>query len=170
MSVLSWGECFITHAVSVDGRPVLPWGGVDTPKENTTQLTTTAGTELNANKEGGLVVDSRFGRSNFQLEFDIFVQKGKAWPFSDDDGRIAGEHAFRIMPEGEGCEGIQIDRCMLRVEESFSTADGKMLHYVARILRPAEGKSVKLFVESKSIRMYTATSIRLLSNLYMRLN
>ena len=149
MAILSWGECLITHAISVDGYPASAWGL--------------------ATREGGSAVDVRYNRSNYQLEFDIFVQKGKPRPFSDRDGNIVGEHAFRIMPEGEGCEGIQIDRCMLRVEESFSTSEGKLLHYVAKILRPAQGKSVKPWTGAKSIRMYEATKMRLLMDGYMRL-
>ncbi len=170
MAVLSWGECFITHAISVDGYPVQPWGGVDTPKEDTTKLSTTGGTETLATREGGSTVDARNIRATYQLEFDIFVQKGLPRPFSDEDGRIVGEHAFRISPEGEGCEGIQIDRCKLRVEESYSTAEGKLLHYVAKILRPAEGKSVKPWTDAKSMRLYVSSEIRLLSSGYMRLS
>lgn len=170
MAVLSWGECLITHAISVDGYPVKPWGGVDTPKEDSTKLTTAAGSEQLATREGGSTVDSRYNLSSYQLEFDIFVQKGMPRPFSDDDGNIVGEHAFRISPEGEGCEGIQIDLCKLRVEETYTTAEGKLLHYVAKILRPAEGKSVKVFTDAKSVRMYVAQEMRLISDGNMRLS
>jgi hypothetical protein len=170
MQVLSWGECTITHAISVNGYPADAWGGVDTPKEDTTKLSTIAGGEHTANKEGGGTVDARLSRNGYQLEFDIFVKKGRQRPFSDDDGRIVGEHAFRIMPEGEGCEGIQIDRCQLRVEERYSTAEGKMLHYVARVLKPAEGKMVKPWTGAKYIRLYTATAMRLVADGNMRLS
>lgn len=170
MAVLSWGECLITHAISIDGYPASAWGGVDTPKEDTTKLTTTAGSEQLATREGGSTVDARYGRSNYQLEFDIFVQKGMPRPFSDEDGNIVGEHAFRVSPEGEGCEGIQIDRCKLRCEESYSTAEGKLLHYVAKILRPAQGKSIKPYTDAKAVRMYVTDEMRILSDGTMRLN
>ena len=43
---------------------------------------------------------------------------------------------------------MQIDRCTLRVEESYTAADGKMLHYVAKCLKPAAGKTVKPYTEN----------------------
>ncbi len=170
MPILSWGKCFITHATSIDGVPTSAWGGVDIPKQDTTKLNTAAGAEDTARKEGGETVDAKLRKNTYQLEFDIFVKKGQLRPFSDDDGNIVGEHAFRISPEGENCEGIQIDRCTLRVEESYSTAEGKLLHYVAKILRPAEGKSIKPWTDAKSIRMYIATDMRLLGDGTMRLS
>lgn len=170
MAILSWGKCFITHATSVDGVPTSAWGGVDRPKEDTLRLNTEAGAEDTANKEGGEAVDSKQRKNRYVLEFDIFVKKGHLRPFSDEDGNIVGEHAFRISPEGENCEGIQIDRCTLRVEESYTTAEGKMLHYVARILRPAEGKTIKPWTDAKAIRMYIATDMRLLADGNMRLS
>lgn len=170
MAILSWGKCFLTHATSIDGVPTSAWGGVDIPKEGTTKLNTEAGAEDTATKEGGDTVDTKLRRNTYVLEFDIFVKKGQLRPFSDDDGNIVGEHAFRISPEGENCEGIQIDRCTLRVEESYTTAEGKMLHYVARVLRPAEGKSIKPYTDAKSVRMYVATEVRLLGDGTMRLS
>ena len=169
MAILSWGKCFITHATSVDGRPTDAWGGIDTPKEDTTKLNTTAGNETTARKEGGSVIDARNAKNTYQLEFDLFVKKGLPRPFGDEDGNIIGEHALRVSPEGENCEGIQIDRCTIRVEESYSTADGKILHYVCRILKPADGKSIKPYTDAKSVRMYIATEVRLLTDGTMRL-
>lgn len=143
MAILSWGKCTISHTTSNDGAPASSWTDIDTPKEDTTKLTTTAGQETIATEEGGDVVDARYSRSTYQLEFDLFVKKGVTRPFTDDDGVITGEHAFRVIPEDKTCEGIQIDRSILRVDESYSTADGKILHYVVRCLKPKSGKTVK---------------------------
>lgn len=145
MAILSWGKCLIKHAISVNGAPAAgaSWTDIDTPKEDTTKITPTAGNEVTATEEGGDVVDARTGKNTYQFEFDLFVKKGVARPFDDNDGIITGEHAFRIIPEDDTCEGAQIDRCTLRVEESYSTADGKLLHYVGRCLKPATGKTVK---------------------------
>ena len=77
----------------------------------------------------------------------MFVKKGTERPFEDNDGLIAGEHAFRITPEDEECEGAQIDRSVVRCDESYSTADGKMLHYVSRCLKPKTGKTVKPYTK-----------------------
>lgn len=143
MSILSWGKCSITKTTSTNGAPTTNWAAIDTPKEDTTKLTTTAGNETTATEEGGAIVDARFARASYQLEFDLFVKKGGTRPFTDNDGVIEGEWAFRVTPEDNTCEGIQIDRSIVRVEESYSTADGKLLHYVVRCLRPASGNTVK---------------------------
>jgi hypothetical protein len=147
MSILSWGKCKIEHATSTDGAPVEPWTELDTPKQDTTKITPTAGTETTAQEEGGDIVDARTAKTTYQFEFDLFVKKGKARPFEDEDGIISGEHAFRITPEDDTCEGSQIDRSTLRVEESYSTADGKLLHYVGRCLKPKTGKTVKPYTK-----------------------
>ena len=49
----------------------------------------------------------------------MFVKKGTERPFEDNDGLIAGEHAFRITPEDEECEGAQIDRSVVRCDEAI---------------------------------------------------
>lgn len=143
MAILAWGKCKIEFATSEAGAPNGAWTEIDTPKEDTTKITPTAGTEVTATEEGGEVVDSRTGKNSYTFEFDLFVKKGVARPFDDNDGVIAGEFAFRITPEDKSTEGSQIDRCSLRVEESYTTADGKILHYVAKCLKPAAGKIVK---------------------------
>ena len=146
MSQLSWGKCTIEKATSTKGTPAEQWTAIDTPKEDTTKLTPTAGTEKTATEEGGDLVDSRTGKNTYQ--FDLFVKKGGTRPFEDADGVIAGEWAFRLTPEDEETEGFQIDRSTVRCEESYSTADGKMLHYVVKVLKPATGKSVKPYTKT----------------------
>lgn len=150
MSQLSWGKCTIEKATSTEGTPAEQWTAIDTPKEDTTKLTPTAGTEKTATEEGGELVDSRTGKNTYQFEFDLFVKKGGTRPFDDVDGVISGEHAFRVTPEDEECEGFLIDRSTVRCEESYSTADGKLLHYVAKVLKPATGKSVKPYTKTAS--------------------
>lgn len=148
MSQLSWGKCTIEKATSTKGTPAEQWTAIDIPKEDTTKLTPTAGTEKTATEEGGDLVDSRTGKNTYQFEFDLFVKKGGTRPFEDVDGVIAGEWAFRLTPEDEETEGFLIDRSTVRCEESYSTADGKMLHYVVKVLKPATGKSVKPYTKT----------------------
>ena len=148
--ILSWGKCAIKHAVSTDGAPTESWKEIDTPKQDTTKLTPTAGAETLATEEGGEVVDARYGKTTYTFEFDLFVKKGKERPFEDNDGLISGEHAFRVTPiEDTDGEGIQIDRSGVRCEERYSTAEGKMLHYVAKCLKPKTGKTVKPYTEGQ---------------------
>ena len=146
--ILSWGKCGIKTATSTDGAPAEEWKEIDTPKKDTTKLTPTAGEEVTAQEEGGEIVDARYGKTTYEFEFQLFVKKGKQRPFEDSDGLITGEHAFRVIPlEDEACEGIQIDRCTVRCEESYTTADGKLLRYVAKCLKPKAGKTVKPYTE-----------------------
>lgn len=149
MAILSWGTPLIQTTESENGAPkdLGVWKDIDTPKDGTTKLTASAGTEVEAVEEGGQVVDYRVGKNKYSLEFDLFVKVGVQRPWEDTDGIIAGEHAIRITPEDESCEGIQIDRCSLRVEENYSTADGIILHYVAKVLKPKTGKMVKSYTK-----------------------
>ena len=150
MAILSWGKPTIETTTSTNGAPgeSATWKEIDVPKDTTAKLTPTAGTETEALEEGGDLVDSRTSKNKYQFEFDHFVKKGKKRPWADNDGLIAGEHAFRLTPEDEECEGFIIDRCTLRVEESYTTADGIMLHYVAKVLKPNTGKMVKPYFKN----------------------
>lgn len=152
MSVLSWGKGLLETCESVNGAPASSdpaWVAIDTPKENTLKLTPTAGQEVTATEEGGDIVDSRTGKTTWILEFDLFVKKGVDRPWDDDDGIITGEHAFRYTPEDDTTEGFLIDRSTVKCEESYTTADGKLLHYTARVLKPKTGKSLKKYLKAK---------------------
>lgn len=150
MAILSWGKGLLETTTSQDGAPGkdATWTAIDTPKSDTLKLTPTAGTEVTAQEEGGDIVDSRVGKTTYQLEFDLFVKKGIARPWEDTDGIISGEHAFRYTPEDEATEGFIIERASVRCEESYSVADGKLLHYVVKCLKPTAGKTVKPFTKT----------------------
>lgn len=152
MAILAWGKGLLETTPCVDGAPAESpkWTAIDIPKEGTLKLTPTAGQETTATEEGGDIVDSRTGKTTYQLEFELFVKKGVARPFTDNDGVITGEHAWRYTPEDETTEGFLIERSSVRVEESFETAQGKMLKYVARCLKPKAGKTVKEYTKSAS--------------------
>ena len=148
MAVLSWGKCTIEKVTSQDGTPQLSWTPLDTPKQDSTQLIPKAGNETTATEEGGDIVDVRFDKTTYEFVFDIFVKKKKERPFNDVDGVVAGEFAFRLTPEDEECDGIQIDRAKVRVEESYKSAEGIMLHHVCKCLKPASGNTVKPYKKS----------------------
>lgn len=153
MSVLSWGKGLLETCESVGGVPDstnAKWKAIDTPKENTLKLTPTAGQEVTATEEGGDIVDSRTGKTTWILEFDLFVKKGVDRPWDDDDGIISGEHGFRYTPEDDTTEGFLIERSTVKCEESYTAADGKLLHYTARVLKPKTGKSLKKYLKGQS--------------------
>lgn len=152
MAILSWGKGKLETTPSTDGAvsDSATWKTIDTPKKDTLKITPTAGEEQTAQEEGGDEVDSRVGANSFLLEFDLFVKKGKKRPWDDSDGLITGEHAFRYTPEDEDTEGFLIERSSVSCEESYSTAEGKLLHYKARVLKPATGKKLKPFYKNSS--------------------
>lgn len=148
MASISWGKptAFET-APSDNGAPAASatWTSIETPKENSLKINVTAGSETTATEEGGGLVDIRFNANTYTLEFDEFVKKGKQPTFQDVDGVVAGEHAFRFLPEDDTCEGRLIERATVRVEETFTTADGIIRHHVARCLKPKTGNTVKVY-------------------------
>lgn len=148
MAILSWGKGLLETAPVGDSTKA-QWVAIDTPKEDTLKLTPTAGTEVTANEEGGDIVDSRAPRVSFQLEWDTFVKKGQKRPFDDVDGHIDGEQMFRYTPEDEATEGFLIERSSVHCEESYTTADGKLLHYVARVLKPNTGAALKPYTKTQ---------------------
>lgn len=148
MAVLSWGKPRIQKCASVAGVPDGNWVDLDTPKQDTTKLTTTAGQEVTANEEGGDVVDVRSGKNTYSLEFDQFVKKGVARDFDDEDGLVAGEFAIRLIPEDEATEGLLIERATIRVEENYSATEGKIRHVVVKAIKPAAGKTLKPYTHN----------------------
>lgn len=152
MAILAWGKGLLETTASTNGAPAATpvWKAIDTPKDKTLKLTSKAGEELTATEEGGEMVDYRKSKNSFTLEFDLFVKKGVNRPWEDEDGIITGEHAFRYTPEDETTEGFLIDRSVVTCEESYSTAEGKMLHYVVQVLKPKTGKQVKPYIKTKS--------------------
>lgn len=150
MATLNWGKGLLEYVLLENGAiPKDPkWKSIDTPKEDTLKLTATSGTEKVATEEGGGVVDVRKGKASYQLEFDLFVKKGVPRPFEDIDGQVAGDYAFRYTPEDDSLEGFLIERSMVNVEESYTAADGSLLHHVIRALKPASGKTVKPYTKA----------------------
>lgn len=146
MSALSWGKPsqFQTCPL-VDGKlPATPdWKDLPNPKEGTLTLTPTEGTETLATEEGGEIVDARYGKTTYVVEWDEFVKKGDIASFEDVDGVVDGEHALRWLPEDEDNEGVLIDRSKVIRTDTFTVADGKLRHYKFKVLKPASGKSVK---------------------------
>lgn len=151
MAILSWGKPKIETAVCKDGMAGTDWTPIDTPQQDTTNLNPTSGDTTDAQEEGGDIVDSRTAKTTYEFEFTLFVKKGGKRPFEDDDGVVSGEHAFRLTPEDEACEGILIDRSTVRLEEQFNTANGKLLHYIARCLKPTTGKTIKPYVKTATV-------------------
>lgn len=151
MATISWGKpSSFETTPSVDRAPAdqAEWKKIETPKDGTLQINVTEGAEHTANEEGGGLVDIRYDANTYELSFTEFVKKGKTPTFEDADGVVSGEHAFRFLPEDDSCEGRQIDCSIVRVVETFTTADGLLRQYKARCKKPKTGNTVKKYTKS----------------------
>lgn len=148
MSTISWGKPKIEYAKSVNGVPTGPWTQIDTPKEDTTELTTTQGDKKEATEEGGAVVDVRYGANSYQLVFTLYAKKGKVKPLPDSNGVIEGNYAWRITPEDPACEGLLIENSTVSVQDAYTPADGKTWIYTVEVLKPASGDMLKPYAGS----------------------
>lgn len=153
MATISWGKpSSFETTPSVDGAPAASatWEKIETPKDGTMQINVTEGSEVLAQEEGGGLVDIRYNANTYEFMFTEFVKKGKDPIFEDADGVVAGEHAFRFLPEDDSCEGRQIDCAIVRVLETFTTADGILRQYKARCKKPKTGNTVKKYVKASA--------------------
>lgn len=151
MATISWGKpSSFQTTPSVDGEPAASatWTDIDTPKDGTLQINVTEGSEVTAVEEGGGIVDIRYNPNTYELTFTEFVKKGKTSAFTDVDGIVSGEHAFRFLPEDDSCAGRQIDCSVVRVVETYTTADGILRQYKARAKKPKTGNTVKPYTKT----------------------
>ncbi len=152
MAILSWGKPTLETTPSIGGEPAASadWKQLPTPKEDSTQLNTTKGQEKKATEEGGELVDIRYGKNEAELTFELFVKKGEERPFTDSDGLVAGEHAIRLIPEDEACEGLLIERAIVSAEQTYTSADGITLKYTFKAVKPKAGNLVKPYVKNQT--------------------
>lgn len=150
MAVLTWGIGSFEHKDSVNGEPKAEgaWEKIDIPTQDSLKVETKEGETIEAKDEAGNIVDSRTSPSSYEITFDLFVKKGVALPFTDKDGIIDGEHAFRYIPEDPTCEGWQADRTTVSSTILFSTKEGAKYRYKVKVLKPKTGNAFKMQVIS----------------------
>lgn len=129
MAILSYGKPLIELApVDIDGN-IGRWFAIDTPKENTSNLETSAGDKTEYIEEGGGLVDSYQKKSKYTLKFELFGKKGKTKPIKDNNGVITQNYAARITPEDPSTLGLFMPRCSASCDETWSTQDGILWKY-----------------------------------------
>lgn len=150
MAVLSWGKPNVEITKSVDGAPAASatWTQLPAIKEDTAKLTTTKGTKKEAIEEGGDLIDARYAKNRYLFEMEVFVKKGDTRPVEDEDGVVPDNYAVRLTPEDELCEGFIMENCLVSVEESWTSADGKTLKYSFDAQKPKTGKTLKPYTKS----------------------
>lgn len=144
--ILNFGKCRIDFTQSV-GRAIptgATWTQITEPREGTAKLTTNEGADLEAKIEGGEILDSLPGKGSYTFEWEVFVKKGAAAPFNDNDGVVSGEWALRVIPvEDTTCPSIQIDCCVIKASQDYTVNDAWRIKYTAKALKPASGNTVK---------------------------
>lgn len=141
MAVISWGKPKIEICKYENGvMPANPvWKAVPTPKEDSTQLTTTKGDVVEAKEEGGAVVDKKTKKSTYSLAFELYVKRGFVPPAEDEDGVVVDNYAIRLTPEDATLEGLLFDKAAVSAEEKYTSADGKTKVYTFDALVPDDG-------------------------------
>lgn len=148
MSTLSWGKPKIEFAeVAANGQAPTTWKVMPEIVTDTTKLNSEQGEKKEAIAEGGDIVDVRYSKSKYTLEFELFVKKGDIKPIEDEDGVITGAYAVRLSPEDPACQGFCMDKASVAVLETWSSADGSRWKYTFSGLKPATGKILKPYTE-----------------------
>lgn len=144
MSVLSWGKPKIKVGKLTstgDYEDISSWIEVDTPKEGTTALSTSQGSQTDALEEGGGLVDRKTSKSTYTLDFTLYEKHGKELPIEDADGIIVDNYALKLQPEDPTCKGLIIPKASVSVEHTYSVADGLLAVYHFTALVPDNGGS-----------------------------
>ena len=146
MSVLAWNYGKFETVESEGGEPkaASQWTQIDVPKKDSLKVEPKEGETKEALDEQGNIVDSKTTPATYEITWEMFVKKGVEPPFDGADGVIAGEHAFRFTP----CKGWRVDRATVSATISFSTSEGTLYKYKAKVLKPKTGKAFKLEVIS----------------------
>lgn len=150
MSVLAWNYGKFETVESEGGEPkaASQWTQIDVPKKDSLKVEPKEGETKEALDEQGNIVDSKTTPATYEITWEMFVKKGVEPPFDGADGVIAGEHAFRFTPDDPTCKGWRVDRATVSATISFSTSEGALYKYKAKVLKPKAGNAFKLEVIS----------------------
>lgn len=141
MSYLGWGKCrVIVKDLDADSATFEEF---PTPVEGSTQLTVTKGDKKEAKIEGGENEDVRYTKNSYALACSIRAAKGRTQPIADSDGVVAHKYTVFVVPEDPACNGFQIQKATVSLEDGFSTEEGGMWNYTFDALKPTAGQMVK---------------------------
>lgn len=158
--VIGWGKPRLFKKKLGDENA--KWEEIPTPAEGTTQLTTTKGDKVEAKLEGGANEDVRYNANTYALAFQIRLAKGKKVPFEHNDGIITDNYAFALVPEDpEVPSGFIMDKAVVSVEDTFTSADGGAITYTLDALKPEKGNQLKWGVVKVTESGGTISSIEL---------
>lgn len=141
MSKVNWGIPRIFVKDMDDEQAA--WYELNTPVEDSTELTSTQGDKLEAKIEGGENEDVKYKRSTYELAYNIRMLKGRQAPFPISDGVVDHKFAVLLQPEDPECEGFYIESSTVAVDQSYTAADGSMWQVHHDALKATKGDTVK---------------------------
>lgn len=160
MSVTSWGKCSIF--IQKVGTKKNEWDKLDTPKEDSTQITPTKGDTMTQTEEGGGTVDRKTKKSTYEAAYQLFYKKAVAQPFQTIDGVIEGNYRLAIQPEDPELPGVYMGNTTVGAEEAYTTADGALITYTHSALIP-DGDPVAKTTDAKGDDVYCAYRWRIIT-------
>lgn len=160
MSVTSWGKCSIF--IQKVGTKKNEWDKLDTPKEDSTQITPTKGDTMTQTEEGGGTVDRKTKKSTYEAAYQLFYKKAVAQPFQTIDGVIEGNYRLAIQPEDPELPGVYMGNTTVGAEEAYTTADGALITYTHSALIP-DGDPVAKTTDDKGDDVYCAYRWRIIT-------
>ena len=141
------GKPLLEYTTSTNGVPDdTGWTVLDTPKDGTTSINTTEGTDVEALEEGGEVVDRIAQSSKYGVAFELYKKMGMAFPLADNEfsGVVSGEYALRVRSAvNDEAPGFQLDRCTVKTARQYASGDGYRKAYTFSGLKPNSGDTVK---------------------------
>lgn len=160
MSVTSWGKCSIF--IQKVGTKKNEWDKLDTPKEDSTQITPTKGDTMTQTEEGGGTVDRKTKKSTYEAAYQLFYKKAVAQPFQTIDGVIEGNYRLAIQPEDPELPGVYMGNTTVGAEEAYTTADGALITYTHSALIP-DGDPVAKTTDAKGDDVYCSYRWRIIT-------
>lgn len=160
MSVTSWGKCSIF--IQKVGTKKNEWDKLDTPKEDSTQITPTKGDTMTQTEEGGGTVDRKTKKSTYEAAYQLFYKKAVAQPFQTIDGVIEGNYRLAIQPEDPELPGVYMGNTTVGAEEAYTTTDGALITYTHSALIP-DGDPVAKTTDAKGDDVYCAYRWRIIT-------
>lgn len=166
------GKPKIQYCRSVNGVPDGNWVLVDTPRQDSTSLETSEGSDIEAREEGGEVVERLGTAATYTLTFELFKKKNVPMLFSDIDvsGVVPGEYAFWVMSDIDSeAPSFRIDRAIVKTQKMYAPNDTYRTQFSVMALKPAEGDTIKdlAYVDNGDATIgsedYTVESLRALT-------
>lgn len=129
--VINWGKCTL-YVQKLNGSAAAAasgWTQLPIPKEDTTELSTEEGDNLEARQEGGDLVDVVYKSSTYSLAYGLFQKQGTAHFFKPINGVVQGDYAVALVPEDPTTSGLYIGRSSVSANDTFTAAEGGLTTY-----------------------------------------